>query len=180
MTTPDGDLYELLQVLPAAEPEVVRAAYRALAQKHHPDTGGSQERMAALNHAWAVLGDPQARHNYDRQRVVTSSRAEAKAEAAAAAAPAPAAATAAPSATPPTAPPTATVLDYGRYKGQSLADLARQDPDYLNWLARTPAGRGYRAEIDALLSGRQGQPAARPFQTHARNGLFGRTAARVG
>ena len=68
MTTND-DLYELLQVTPSAEPEVIRAAYRALAQKHHPDTGGSQERMAALNHAWAVLGDTQARSNYDRARV---------------------------------------------------------------------------------------------------------------
>jgi curved DNA-binding protein CbpA len=179
MTTPD-DLYEVLQVVPAAEPEVIRAAYRALAQKHHPDTGGSQERMAALNRAWAVLGDPQARDAYDRQRVVRWSRAEAKADAATAAAATTAAATAAPEATPSTDRPSATVLDYGRYKGLSLADLARQDPDYLTWLARTPAGRGFRAEIDALLSGRQEQPVARPFQSHAKSGLFGRTAARAG
>ena len=49
------DLYQVLQVTPDAEPEVIRAAYRALAQKHHPDAGGTQERMAALNHA---LGRP--------------------------------------------------------------------------------------------------------------------------
>ncbi|HTS15428.1 MAG TPA: DnaJ domain-containing protein [Candidatus Sulfotelmatobacter sp.] len=156
------DLYQLLQVAPNAEPEVVRAAYRALAQKHHPDAGGSQEAMAILNRAWAVLGDAQARAHYDRQRTAATERATAKAEAAAAQAQ--------------TSPrPTSTVLDYGRYQGWSLADLARHDPDYLAWLARTPSGRGYKAEIDALLAG-PGAPTARPFQGRAKSGLFGRVA----
>ena len=160
------DLYQVLQVAPDAEPEVIRAAYRALAQKHHPDAGGTQERMAALNHAWAVLGEPQARRNYDRGRVVVSSRAAARADTAAQAAAATTARADGPS---------ATVLDYGRYKGWSLGDLARQDPDYLTWLARTPAGRGYRSEIETLLTGPQ-RPLARPFQARARSGLFGRSA----
>ena len=162
------DLYQVLQVAPGAEPEVIRAAYRALAQKHHPDAGGTQERMAELNHAWAVLGEPQARRHYDRGRVVASSRAAARADTAAQAAAAQAAEAAAPDG------PGSTVLDYGRYKGWSLADLARQDPDYLTWLARTPAGRGYRQEIDTLLAGPQ-RPSVRPFQARARSGLFGRT-----
>jgi len=162
------DLYQVLQVAPDAEPEVIRAAYRALAQKHHPDAGGTQERMAELNRAWAVLGEPQARRHYDRGRVVVSSRAAARAETAARA-------TAAQEATSARADgPGATVLDYGRYKGRSLAELARQDPDYLTWLARTPSGRGYRQEIETLLSGPQ-RPAGRPFQARARSGLFGRT-----
>ncbi len=168
MPSPE-DLYQVLQVAPDAEPEVIRAAYRALAQKHHPDAGGTQERMAELNRAWAVLGEPQARRHYDRGRVVVSSRAAARAETAAQA-------TAAQEATSARADgPGSTVLDYGRYQGWSLADLARQDPDYLTWLARTPSGRGYRQEIETLLSGPQ-RPAGRPFQGRARSGLFGRTA----
>jgi hypothetical protein len=31
--------------------DIVRAGYRALAQKHHPDTGGSTEQMVRLNRA---------------------------------------------------------------------------------------------------------------------------------
>jgi len=45
-----------------------------------------------------------------------------------------------------------TVLDFGRYAGWSLSELARHDPDFLEWLARTPAGRHYRAEIQRLLA----------------------------
>ncbi len=44
-----------------------------------------------------------------------------------------------------------TVLDFGRYKGWSLGQIATHDPDFLEWLERSPAGRQYRAEIAALL-----------------------------
>jgi hypothetical protein len=30
--------------------------------------------------------------------------------------------------------------------------VARQDPDFLEWLARMPIGRPYRAEIEAVLA----------------------------
>ena len=46
-------------------PKVIRAAYRALARKHHPDFGGSPERMAVINNAWAVLGNEVQRAAYD-------------------------------------------------------------------------------------------------------------------
>ncbi len=65
------DYYEILQVHPAAEPEVVQAAYRRLAQKYHPDVYNgqdAQQRMGMLNQAYAVLGDAQKRASYDRQR----------------------------------------------------------------------------------------------------------------
>jgi curved DNA-binding protein CbpA len=52
------DLYEVLQVDRGAEPEVIRAAYRALARRNHPDFGGDARRMATINEAWNVLGDP--------------------------------------------------------------------------------------------------------------------------
>lgn len=47
-----------------------------------------------------------------------------------------------------------SVLDFGRYAGWSLRQLAARDPDYLEWLLRSPGGRQYRAEITALLEPR--------------------------
>lgn len=53
------EYYEVLQVSPRAEPEVIAAAYKALARKyhpdHHPDKAMAQERMARINEAWEVL-----------------------------------------------------------------------------------------------------------------------------
>ncbi len=60
------DYYRILQVHPDAEPDVVQAAYRRLARKHHPDSGGEPARMQELNEAYAVLADAAQRHAYDR------------------------------------------------------------------------------------------------------------------
>jgi curved DNA-binding protein CbpA len=65
------DLYKLLQVDSEADPEVIQAAYRRLAQKFHPDLASgpeAAERMVAINGAWEVLGDPARRAAYDLQR----------------------------------------------------------------------------------------------------------------
>ncbi len=43
------------------------------------------------------------------------------------------------------------VVDFGRYAGHSIAELAETDPDYLHWLARHPSGNRYRAEISRAL-----------------------------
>jgi hypothetical protein len=43
------------------------------------------------------------------------------------------------------------VLDFGRYAGWRLADLARHDPDYLRWLSRHSAGIRFREQIARLL-----------------------------
>lgn len=166
---PARDHYELLQVIRTADFEVIRAAYRALAQKHHPDLGGTEAQMAALNDAWAVLRDRQMRVAYDRQLAVAADRADAPVDG-----------NRAPIITPPpgAGPAGGTVLDYGRYQGWSLAQLARHDPDYLRWLVRTPTGRAYRVEIDALLAERRPDPGS--TRPRGRSGLFGRvsTAAR--
>lgn len=45
------DPYEVLGVRPDTDMEVIEAAYRALAKKLHPDTGGSVEKMQELNTA---------------------------------------------------------------------------------------------------------------------------------
>ena len=65
--------YEVLGIRPGASASEVRSAYVALARRHHPDrAGGSTERMQAVNEAWAVLGDPEARRRYDRSLIRTA------------------------------------------------------------------------------------------------------------
>jgi hypothetical protein len=62
--------YEVLQVDPRAEPEILEAAYRRLAKKYHPDVAtspGAGPRMKEINAAYAVLRDPRQRAAYDRQ-----------------------------------------------------------------------------------------------------------------
>lgn len=57
----------MLGVSPSADPAALRRAYLALARRHHPDRdGGDAARMRAVNEAWAVLSDPEARARYDR------------------------------------------------------------------------------------------------------------------
>jgi hypothetical protein len=60
------NLYRTLQVDPAAEDTVIRAAYRALMKLYHPDHGGSGAHAQQLNAAYATLADPVARQAYDR------------------------------------------------------------------------------------------------------------------
>ena len=64
-------LYDLLEVSPHASTMVIKAAYRCLAQNNHPDkhqgpTAAANERLARINHAYAVLSDPSQRQRYDR------------------------------------------------------------------------------------------------------------------
>jgi hypothetical protein len=47
--------------------------------------------------------------------------------------------------------PSGSVLDFGRYAGWSIGQLARFDPDYLRWLCRHSSGIRFRAEIEARL-----------------------------
>jgi len=49
------DPYVTLHLLPSAPPEVVKAAYRALAVLNHPDKGGDEEKMKRLNEAYGRL-----------------------------------------------------------------------------------------------------------------------------
>jgi curved DNA-binding protein CbpA len=63
--------YEDLHVTEDAPDEVIRAAYRSLSLKHHPDTSGdrpqSKWKMQRINDAYAVLADPGKRADYDAQ-----------------------------------------------------------------------------------------------------------------
>src|SRR5262245_46374840 len=73
MAEPDLDFYAILGVLPTAEDVVIRAAYRALAQRYHQDragdtTNGMHQRMVEINAAYEVLSDRHKREEYDRRR----------------------------------------------------------------------------------------------------------------
>ncbi len=65
------DYYKVLQVDPEAEEEVIKAAYKRLSAKYHPDRNGAPdatERMARINAAHDVLGDAERREAYDYKR----------------------------------------------------------------------------------------------------------------
>ncbi len=216
------DLYKVLQVDPEADPDVIQAAYRRLAQKFHPDLAGSDEasaRMIELNAAWEVLRDPQRRGAYDRERTRMLAREAGnrprptthRPAAGSAAQPGDAGPSRGPAepgtdaagqgraadggwpegaaagnnrpgepssghwtsgrssvgggydpstmhapdgfgaAGRPPGNPSGSVLNFGRYAGWSLGEVGRRDAEYLEWLERSPIGRQYRDEVDAIL-----------------------------
>jgi DnaJ-class molecular chaperone len=62
--------YDILEVSPQAEDIVIRAAYRALAQRYHPDKSSDSKeaaavRMRSIQEAYEVLSDPVRRVAYD-------------------------------------------------------------------------------------------------------------------
>jgi DnaJ family protein C protein 3 len=59
------DYYKVLGVKRTDAMATIKKAYRKLARENHPDKGGSQEKMAAINEAWGVLGDEELRKRYD-------------------------------------------------------------------------------------------------------------------
>ena len=64
------NLYEILGVSPQAEDIVIRAAYRALAQRYHPDKADEPKeaaalRMRSIQEAYQVLSDSVSRVAYD-------------------------------------------------------------------------------------------------------------------
>jgi hypothetical protein len=64
---PETTHYERLGVDPSASQAEIRAAYRVLARRNHPDLadGGGPGDMVAVNEAWRVLGDAERRAEYD-------------------------------------------------------------------------------------------------------------------
>ncbi len=61
--------YEILGVEPDATQDQIKKAYRKLAKKYHPDSGGSDPasnaRFQEISEAYAVLSDPDLRSKYD-------------------------------------------------------------------------------------------------------------------
>jgi DnaJ-class molecular chaperone len=165
----ETDFYKILQVDHEADLDVIRAAHRVLAARLDPEhdlTGVDEIRLAELDRAMATLADPFRRKAYDQQREfemvavgpgnpaamhgghdpdgeqherlaigALSERIQAGQGGANLA---------------------NVVLDFGRYAGWTLGELARQDPDYLRWLARHSSGIRYRGAILRLLSVTEG------------------------
>lgn len=137
-----GDAYRVLQVDSSAEQIVIQAAYRVLARRFHPDgEHPDPHRMAELNRAYALVRDPDSRRRYDLKRSMSQAqptpvtdhggRMDAW--------------------TPRRTSTEPALLDFGRYAGWSIRDLARHDPDYLRWLCRHSSGLRFREAISAVL-----------------------------
>jgi curved DNA-binding protein CbpA len=62
------DYYALLGASEDASPREIERLYKRLAHQRHPDRGGTEEEMKALNEAYQVLHDEAARDEYDSQR----------------------------------------------------------------------------------------------------------------
>ena len=148
METGTLDHYRTLQVDPAADVEVIQAAYRVLARRYHPDAhAGDDAVMKRINAAWEVLGDKDRRAAYDKTRAGGGERRQAPIVTTE-----PVARPVSPDhAGPPVGRPFGTVLTYGRYEGWSLGQIAMADPGFLEWLRSVPGGRYLRPEIDAIL-----------------------------
>jgi curved DNA-binding protein CbpA len=144
---------------PEADPEVITAAFRVLARRLHPDrdiTGVEEYRMAELNRAYAVLRDPHRRAAYDAERALTpvgpgfdeeprrgglAARWQAVQQAR----------------SEPVAPQATSMaseetrLDFCRYAGMTLRQIAAQDVEYLRWLSRHSSGLRFRHQIERIL-----------------------------
>jgi curved DNA-binding protein CbpA len=61
------DYYELLQISPNADPDMIHRVYRLLAQRYHPDNGttGDEKTFRAISDAYKVLSEPEKRAAYD-------------------------------------------------------------------------------------------------------------------
>jgi hypothetical protein len=62
------DYYEVLGAQHDASGREIERLYKRLARKQHPDRGGAEDDMKALNEAYSVLGDADARRAYDNAR----------------------------------------------------------------------------------------------------------------
>ncbi|HEY9885383.1 MAG TPA: DnaJ domain-containing protein [Thermosynechococcaceae cyanobacterium] len=65
-----SDHYRTLNVTPAATQAEIKQAYRRLAKQFHPDSNRettNHEKIARVNAAYEVLGDPDNRKSYDQQ-----------------------------------------------------------------------------------------------------------------
>jgi curved DNA-binding protein CbpA len=138
------DPYRILQIQPDADPDVMKAAYRVLARKVHPDASApldelAERRMTDLNWAYALVRDPIKRQAWesDRRRAPPPTPGEDATHGA------------------PRGPLDADGgsprLDFGRYQGWTLGEVAKRDLDYLDWLRRHPSGARYRDAIGVLL-----------------------------
>ena len=70
----DGNFYQILGVGPSASAREVKSAYRRLVKRYHPDLfstssakADATEKLRQINEAYAVLGNPKRRQDYDQR-----------------------------------------------------------------------------------------------------------------
>ena len=146
----DRDAYEVLQVHPKAHQQIIHAAFRVLARLYHPDhdsSAASNRKMAELNDAYDKVRTADRREVYDRARLLRPAASPAMVT--------PYAQAQAPSAAPRS--DGGAELDFGRYQGWTIAQIAAHDREYLRWLSRHTSGVRFRAEIERVLR-EPGQP----------------------
>ena len=149
----ERDAYEVLEVSRFASWPELRAAYRTLARRFHPDgTSPHTRRMVEINAAYACL--EQVR--------------QAAGEATSAGVPVgPGRWDGGGSSVPPPPSPAGTgslldrvktaaridtpMVDFGQYAGWRIAEIAECDPRYLRWLSRHSSGLRFQAAIEQVL-----------------------------
>lgn len=166
--------YKVLGVAPDVDQLAIQTAYRTLAKQFHPDRNGSalgRRLMLVVNEAYDAVKTPARRAAYDaalqRQRLagrpmpIGEQRpppADTPARAAAPQAPIPVEAAdlgplhrRAQSLHAARHPVGDRVIEFGRYAGHTIDQVARIDRDWLEWFVRTPLGRPFTREILAAL-----------------------------
>lgn len=63
--------YRILGLNIDAEYEEIKAAYRILAQRHHPDKGGAAAEFRLIQEAYDILSNPLTKRNYDADLLAT-------------------------------------------------------------------------------------------------------------
>jgi curved DNA-binding protein CbpA len=166
------DYYKTLEVDSEADAEVIAAAYRVLAKRVRAKADleeADQVRLAELDLAYAVLSNPEQRRSFDARRDSDSvpvgpgyGNGNGHGHANGNGHPYDAAARLA-------AGPLserlaaglhgeslgALTINFGRYAGWTLAEIAQSDPEYLQWLSRHSSGIRYRSAILRLLRERE-------------------------
>ena len=168
----ESDYYKVLEVDPEADPEIIEAAYRVLAKRVRSKQDleeADQIRLAELDLAYAVLSNPAQRRSFDERRLSETVAVgpgyvhgngygngndnghayDAAARLAAG----------------PLSERLAAglhgeslgelTLNFGRYAGWTLNEIAGSDPEYLQWLSRHSSGIRYRRAILRLLRDRE-------------------------
>ncbi|XP_010940344.1 chaperone protein dnaJ C76, chloroplastic [Elaeis guineensis] len=72
--TSDFDLYEILGVESSSDQSQIKAAYRALQKRCHPDIAGpaGHDMAIVLNEIYSILSDPASRSAYDQEQAKVS------------------------------------------------------------------------------------------------------------
>ena len=164
----ETDYYKLLEVDPEADPDVIAAAYRVLTKRVRAKQDleeADQIRLAELELAYVVLSNPAQRRAFDARRtpdtvavgpgyVHGNGKGNGHAYDAAARL-----------AAGPLSERLAAglhgeslgelTINFGRYAGWTLEEIAGSDPEYLQWLSRHSSGIRYRRAILRLLRDRE-------------------------